>query len=51
MVISTREKVDKTRNVQNKEETKRYILRGERSVRFFDKFLSETREQQQKTTF
>ena len=40
MVIKTKEKYEKTRQVKNNDKSKKYILRGERNVRYHDKILS-----------
>ena len=34
MVVKVKEKSEKTRHVENKDSSKKYILRGERSVVF-----------------
>ena len=35
-----REKYEKTRNIKNNDKTKKYILRGERNQKYYDKILS-----------
>ena len=40
MVIKTKEKYEKTRNNKNNDESKKYILRGQRNARYHDKILS-----------
>ena len=43
-----KEKFERTRNVDNKDKLKKYILQGERDVRYFDSNLSKSLERQQK---
>ena len=40
MVVEVKEKTEKTRHVENNNKSKQYILRGERNVRYHDRFLS-----------
>ena len=40
MVIKTKEKYEKTRQVKNNDKSKKYILRGQRNARYHDKILS-----------
>ena len=40
MVVKVKEKIEKTRHVENIDESKKYILRGERKERYHDKILS-----------
>ena len=40
MVIKVKEKYEKTRQVKNKDKSKKYILRGERNARYHDRILS-----------
>jgi len=40
MVKKVREKFEKTRHVENNDKSKKYILRGERNVRYHDRILS-----------
>ena len=40
MVIKVKEKFEKTRHVKNKDKSKKYLLRGERNVRYHDRILS-----------
>ena len=40
MVIKVKEKYEKTRQVKNNDKSKKYILRGERKVRYHDRILS-----------
>ena len=40
MVVKVKEKFEKTRHVKNKNKSKKYILRGERNVRYHDRVLS-----------
>ena len=40
MVVKVKEKFEKTRHVKNNDKPKKYILRGERNVRYHDRVLS-----------
>ena len=40
MVVKTKEKYEKTRQVKNNDKSKKYILRGERNARYHEKILS-----------
>ena len=40
MVVKVKEKIEKTRHVKNFDESKKYILRGERNTRYHDRLLS-----------
>ena len=40
MVVKVKEKYKKTRHVKNNDKSKKYILRGERNVRYHDRILS-----------
>ena len=40
MVVKVKEKYEKTRHVKNNDKSKKYILRGERNLRYHDKILS-----------
>ena len=40
MVVKVKEKIEKTRHVENNDNSNKYILPGERSVRYLDKILS-----------
>ena len=37
MVIKTKESFEKTRHVKNNDKSKKYILRGQRNVRYHEK--------------
>ena len=39
MVVKVKEKFEKTRHVKNKDRNKKYVLRGERNVRYHDRIL------------
>ena len=39
MVVKVKEKYEKTRNIKNNDKSKKYILRGERNARYYDKIL------------
>ena len=40
MVVKIIEKFEKTRHVKNDDKSKKHILRGQRNVRYQDRFLS-----------
>ena len=40
MVVKVKEYFEKTRNVKNNDKAKKYILRGERDVRYHERVLS-----------
>ena len=40
MVIKVKESFEKTRHVENNDKSKKYILRGQRNVRYHEKILS-----------
>ena len=40
MVVIVNETNEKTRHVKNNDKCKKYILRGQRSTRYHDRFLS-----------
>ena len=40
MVVKVKEKFEKTRNIKNKDKSKKSILRGERNTRYHDRILS-----------
>ena len=40
MIKKYRERYEKTRNIKNNDKNKKYILRGERSQKYYDKILS-----------
>ena len=40
MVVKIKESFEKTRQVKNKDKSKKYILRGQRNVRYYEKILS-----------
>ena len=40
MVVEVKEKFEKTRHVKNNDKSKKYILRGQRNVRYHDRILS-----------
>ena len=43
MVVKVKEKVEKTRHVENIDESKKFILRGQRNVRYHDRILFKKR--------
>ena len=40
MVVKIKVKFEKTRHVKNDEKSKKYILRGQRPVKYYDRVLS-----------
>ena len=44
MVVKRKEKFEKTRHVKNDDKSDKYILRGERNVRFYDGVLFKKNE-------
>ena len=40
MVVKVKEKFEKTRHVKDNDKSRKYILRGERNVRYHDRVLS-----------
>ena len=40
MVVKVKEKLEKTRHVNNNDKFKKYILRGGRNVRYYERILS-----------
>ena len=44
MVVKVKEKFEKTRHVQNNDKSKKYILGGERIVRYHDRVLSKKKK-------
>ena len=51
MVVKIKEKFEKTRHFKNKDKPKKYILRGQRNVRYCDRILSNTKETYNFTTY
>ena len=44
MVVKVKEKFEKTRHVKNNDKSKKYILRGERNVRYHNRVLSDKKK-------
>ena len=40
MVVKFKESFEKTRNIKNNDKSKKYILRGQRNTRYYEKILS-----------
>ena len=40
MVVKVKESFEKTRHVKNNEKSKKYILRGQKNVRYYERILS-----------
>ena len=41
MVVKIKEKFEKTKNIKNNDNSKKYILRGQRNVRYHERILSD----------
>ena len=39
MAVKTKEYFEKTRHVKNNDKSEKYVLRGQRNVRFYEKML------------
>ena len=50
MVIKVKETFEKTRHVKNIDKSKKYILRGQRSARYQERFLSNKKKSYKFTT-
>ena len=44
MVVKVKEYFEKTRHGKNNDKSKRYILRGERNMRYYEKILSDKKK-------
>ena len=44
MVVEMKEYFEKTRHIKNNDKSKRYILRGERNARYYDRVLSNRKQ-------
>ena len=44
MVIKTKEKFEKTRQVKNNDKSKKYVLGGQRNARYHERILSNKKE-------
>ena len=44
MVVKSKEYFEKTRHVKNNDKSKKYILRGQRNARYYEKILSNKKE-------
>ena len=44
MVVKVKEYFEKTRQVKNNDKSKKYVLRGQRNVRYYDRVLSNTKK-------
>ena len=40
MVVQVKENFEKSRHVKNNDKSKKYILRGQRNVRYYERILS-----------
>ena len=50
MVVKVAEKFEKTRHVKNTDKSKKYILQGQRNVKYYDKILSNKKKSYTFTT-
>ena len=50
MVVKVKENLEKTRHVKNNDKSKKYILRGERNVRYHERILSTQKKSYNFTT-
>ena len=50
MVVKVKEKLEKTRHVKNNDKYQKYILRGQRNVRYHDRILSNKKKSYNFTT-
>ena len=44
MVVRVKEKYEKTRHVKNNNKSKKYILRGQRNIKYHEKIISNTKK-------
>ena len=44
MAVKLKESFEKTRHVKNNDKSKKYILRGQRNVRYYDRILSNSKK-------
>ena len=44
MVVKIKESFEKTTHVKNNDKSKKYILRGERNVKYYERLLSNEKE-------
>ena len=51
MVVKTKEKFENTRHVKINDKSKKYILRGERNVRYLDRIYSNKNKLYNFTTY
>ena len=40
MVVKTKQYFERTRHIKNNEKSKKFVLRGQRNVRYYEKILS-----------
>ena len=50
MVVKVKENFEKTRHGKNNDKSKKYILRGQRNVRYYDRILSNKKKSYNFTT-
>ena len=44
MIVKAEEKYEKTTHVKNNDKSKKYILRGQRNTKYYEKLLSNEKE-------
>ena len=47
MIVKVKEKIEKSRHVENNDRSEKYFLQGERNVKYFHRILSNLSEKQQ----
>ena len=40
MLVKVKEKFEKTRHVKNNDKSKKYVLRGQRNARYYDRIVN-----------
>ena len=50
MVVKVKEKIENIRHVKNTNKSKKYVLHGQRNVRYHDRILSNTKKSYDFTT-
>ena len=44
MAVKSRESFEKTRHIKNNDKSKKYVLRGRRNVKYYERVLSNTKK-------
>ena len=47
MIVKVKEKLEKTRHVENNDKSEKYSLPGERNIKYYHRILSKLSERQQ----